>query len=140
MSIGRPAIIVGQAIVVGVLVVVVYLTLLRPEDESTLSRVDAPGGAQITQQPVNPSDRDDGPGGGERGRDGGGGGGGGGGRGPGGGSDLVGSAFVPATAGAGAEALPVAPVAPPAGPEAEPESPASDQYQNAVSRLTERLR
>lgn len=132
MSIGRPAIIVGQAIVVGVLVVVVYLTLLRPEDESTLSRVDAPGGAQITQQPVNPSDRDDGPGGGERARDGGGG------RGPGGGSDLVGSAFVPATA--GAEALPVAPVAPPAGPEAEPESPASDQYHNAVSRLTERLR
>ena len=60
MSIGRPAIIAAQAIVVGVLVVVVYLTLLRPEDEGTLSGVDAPGGTQITQQPVPGADRRDG--------------------------------------------------------------------------------
>ena len=177
MTIGRPAIIAAQAIVVGVLVVVVYLTLLRPEDEGTLSGVDAPGGTQITQQPVPGADRRDGRG--ENGA--------GAGDGSQGGAQVVGSAFVPGTAGTAVGALPVAPVAPttpesqpdgseddpdepeggpdgpggePGGPGGEPDGPGgepdgpgggpddpeggpdgpdSDQYNDALARLTEQL-
>jgi hypothetical protein len=170
MTVGRPAIIAVQAIVVGVLVVVVYLTLLRPEDEGTLSGVDAPGGTQITQQPVPGADRRDG-----RGENG---------AGAGddseGGAQVVGSAFVPGTAGTAVGALPVAPVAPstpesqpdgsedepdepeggpdgpgggadgpgggpdgaenePDEPEGGPDGPDSDQYNDALARLTEQL-
>jgi hypothetical protein len=143
MKIGRPAIIAAQAIVVGVLVVVVSLTLLSPEDERTLSGVDASEGTQITQRQV--------PGG--NGRDGR--------RDEGdadrnaseGAGEVVDSAFVPGTAGAVVAPLPVTPAAPIAVPESppddseeepndpggEPDSPESDQYQDAVARLTEQL-
>ena len=144
MSIGRPAIIAVQAIVVGVLVVVVYLTLLRPEDEGTLSGV---GGAQITQRQVPGEDRGDGRD--DQGGD------------DGGSSDsasdgagqVVDSAFVPGTAGTAVAPLPVTPAAPTTIPESEPDdseeepedpggepgTPDADQYQNAVARLTEQL-
>ena len=147
MSIGRPAIIAVQAIVVGVLVVVVYLTLLQPEDEGTLSGV---GGAQITQRQVPGEDRPDGR---EDQGDGAGGG---------GSSDsasdgageVVDSAFVPGTAGTAVAPLPVTPAAPTTVPESEPDesedepddpggepgTPDDDQYQDAVARLTEQLR
>jgi hypothetical protein len=151
MSIGRPAIIAAQAVVVGVLIVVVYLTLLKPEDEAgTLTGVTTPGGTRVAQQPANPGPEGgrDAKRGGEASDEGGSAGG-----------ALVGSAFVPGTAGAAVGTLPVAPgapVTPPApvtpvapvapgvppsgGTEAEPESPDSDQYSDAVSRLTEQLR
>jgi hypothetical protein len=152
MSIGRPAIIAVQAIVVGVLVVVVYLTLLQPEDEGTLSGV---GGAQITQREVPGEDRRDGredQGGGDGGS-------------PDSVSDgagqVVDSAFVPGTAGTAVAPLPVTPAAPTTVPESEPDdsedepddseeepddpggepgTPDGDQYQDAVTRLTEQLR
>ena len=144
MSIGRPAIIAVQAFVVGVLVVVVYLTLLRPEDEGTLSGV---GGAQITQREVP----------GEHGHDGredqGGGDGGSSDGASDGAGQVVDSAFVPGTAGTAVAPLPVTPAAPTTIPESDPDdseepddpggepgTPDADQYQNAVARLTEQLR
>jgi hypothetical protein len=55
----RTGIITLQAAVVGVLVVVVYLTILRPNDDGTVSSVNAPGAPSgvASQPPRHPEHR-----------------------------------------------------------------------------------
>lgn len=132
MSIGRPAIVAGQAIVVGVLVVVVYLTLLQPEQKGTLSAVEAPAGAPVSQGPAGGGDHGGRRDGERRERH----------RGHGGAGGGAAPTFVAAGAPAPAPvgAVPLASVAPVGAPDGDSQSPISDQYQNAVSRIDGRLR
>ncbi len=58
----RPKVVAAQVIVVGVLLVVVYMTLLRPEGETTLTSVDAPAAgsgahAQVGERARRPAGR-----------------------------------------------------------------------------------
>ena len=51
VSLGRSRIIAAQAVVVGVLMVVVFLTLLRPDADNQLFSIEAPGETEIAQPP-----------------------------------------------------------------------------------------
>ena len=54
----RWAIIAAEAAVVGLVILVVYLTLLRPDGDSPLFDVDVPGDGQRIAQGPNGDDRD----------------------------------------------------------------------------------
>ena len=135
---GRPRIVAAQALIVGALLMVVYLTLLRPDDESALTAVQAPGAdpqiAQRTgQAPARGAGRRDGaaarrraarPGSGaaaaaRRGE-------------PAGGAPLAG---LPGTV----PGVPAVPGVPGTVPGSDGDSPADDQYGDALAQLEARL-
>jgi hypothetical protein len=120
---GRPRIVAAQAVVVGVLMVVVFLTLLKPGDTGELFGIEVPGPPGAAQGPGGPQGPigGDGDGRGENGPGNGRGASGGPGGGPGGpGGSTFPDDFVP-------DGLTT-------------DSPTADQYRDAVARLTARLR
>jgi hypothetical protein len=147
---GSPSRLVAvQAVVVGVLLVIVFITLLAPDTESPLSGIEGPGGSGQTQLPgpdiytgpTEPGDDDgrgEGDGNGGDGRPGGPGSGGGGGPGAAGPPDL-GLTGPPVTAGGGtAESGGVG------GDDADrdggdADDPSDDQYADSLSRLVARI-
>jgi hypothetical protein len=128
---GRPRVIAAQAIVVGVLMVVVFFTLLKPEGPGDLFGIEAPVQPPTAQTDNGAGGQGNGPGG-PAGLGGGGGGAGGAG-GPGAGPGGPGG---PGFGGPGG-ALPPGSV-PTGGP--TDQTPIDDQYDDAVSRLLDRLR
>jgi hypothetical protein len=131
----RSRIVAAQAVLVGVLLVVVYLTLLRPEDGPPLFGVDAPGRElEVTDaNEVEPASQGGHASGGREGKP------------DGGRPDARPAEFAPGGAGAAPEtavgptdaARPSLGAAPSEGEGGD--SPTDDQYVDAVTRLTDRL-
>jgi hypothetical protein len=130
MTGGRSRIVAAQAVVVGVLMVVVFLTLLRPDSSGPLIGVSSPGEPEhVVQHPADHRDganRDHGEGGAggravEPGQIQGG---------------APGTVLVPVP-GAAEGSVPGAEAAPDGAPDGQ--SPTDDQYSDTLTRLTARL-
>ncbi len=128
----RPSrIVIAQAIVVGLLVVIVSITLLGPEENTPLSGIETPGERVPRPPGGDAGQRDDAEGGrrGDREGD----------RGRGGDRQGTGDAGPPVASGVAGSESPAG-VAPPAADDGgDAGSPTDDQYADTLTRLAERL-
>jgi hypothetical protein len=121
----RSRIIAAQAVLVGVLIVVVFVTILRPEGEQSLLGIDAPGGNAPTTSPTPGPQAEEEAGGQGNGQPSNGGQ-------PGGGDGPQGAGTAPESG------LPS--TVPPSGaPTFDDDSPADDQYSDTLTEIIGRL-